>query len=81
MLKRGKDFVRAVAESAGIVAPAIPDANKSAEEHRQSLVAAQGALESAEQALQAAHDRGQQCEVRELRQENANAEGKSVEAE
>ncbi|MGQ0511429.1 MAG: hypothetical protein ACT4P9_12530 [Betaproteobacteria bacterium] len=58
MLKRSREIARTFAESAGIIAPDIPRASKSAEEHRQGLVAAQHALESAEQALQAAHDRG-----------------------
>jgi hypothetical protein len=58
MLKRTAQTVRAVAESAGIIAPSTADANQAAEQHRQALIGAQAALENADQALQAAHDRG-----------------------
>lgn len=58
MLKRSKEIARAAAESAGIIAPRVADAGTAAELHRQSLVSAQAAVEAAELALQAAHDRG-----------------------
>lgn len=56
MLKRTRDTVRAVAESTGLLAPSIADAQAAAEEHRRTLVTAQTAREAAEQALQAGHD-------------------------
>lgn len=60
MLKR----MRAVAESAGILPPRVLDATEAAEIHRKALTEAQAALEGAEQALQAAHDRS--AEVAEI---------------
>lgn len=56
-----RDTVRAVksaGESIGILAPSVADAQSAATEHRQSLLAAQSALEAATLALQAAHDAG-----------------------
>jgi predicted alpha/beta hydrolase len=58
MLKRGKELARAAGEAIGILAPSLPDAQTAAEQHRQSLVVAQRAIETAEQALHAAHDLG-----------------------
>ncbi len=53
MLKR---TARAVAESAGILTPSLPDALAAANEHRQAMTAAQQAREGTEANLQAAHD-------------------------
>jgi hypothetical protein len=58
MLKRTRETVRAVAETLGAISPTLSDATAAAEEHRQSLIVAQNVREAAEQALQAAHDRG-----------------------
>lgn len=58
MLKRTKQIVLAVAEQAGVIAPRMIDATEAADTHRKALTDAQAALESAEAALQAAHDRG-----------------------
>lgn len=53
-----KASIRAAGESIGIVALSLPDASTAAESHRAALIAAQGALEAAGDALQAAHDLG-----------------------
>jgi hypothetical protein len=58
MLKRSKDLVQRVAESAGIVAPNVADATAAAERARAEMLAAQAALDGAIEALAAAEDRG-----------------------
>lgn len=55
MLRR---TARAVAESAGIISPSLPDAQAAAETSRAAMVEAQKAREGAEANLQAAHDAG-----------------------
>jgi len=55
MLKR---TARAVAESAGILTPSLPDALAAAETSRAAMVEAQAAREQAEAELQAGHDAG-----------------------
>jgi hypothetical protein len=54
MLKR----VRAMAESAGIIVPSETDARTAAEQRRADLLAAQSAIQHAEQELEAGYDRG-----------------------
>lgn len=54
MLKK----IRAAGEAVGVLSPSVADASKSADEHRQALIAAQAALEKAQDDLHAAHDRG-----------------------
>src|SRR5690242_17471367 len=56
LMKRTKEIARAAGEAVGLI-PSVADASKSADEHRQALIAAQAALENAQDALQAAHDR------------------------
>lgn len=55
MLKR---TARAVAESAGLITPSLPDAQAAAETSRAAMVETQKAREGAEANLQAAHDVG-----------------------
>jgi hypothetical protein len=57
MLKRTRETVRAVAESAGIIAPSVADATRAAESRRAEILAAQSALDAAGEALAAAEDR------------------------
>lgn len=62
MLKK----IRAAGEAVGVLVPTLADASKSADEHRQALIGAQAAVEKAEDALQAAHDRCDTPEVTRL---------------
>jgi paraquat-inducible protein B len=55
---RLRDTVRAVAESAGIIAPNVQDAQTAAEQRRRDLVAAQVATATAEDELNRLDDRG-----------------------
>src|SRR5690349_1805313 len=66
MLRRTKEIARAAGEAVGVLTPSQNDATKAAEEHRQKLTAAQAALEQAQDALQAAHDRGADSELTRL---------------
>jgi hypothetical protein len=82
MLRRTAQTVRAVAESAGIIAPNLADAQSAAEQHRQSLVVAQSSLEAAEHALQAAHDRGAELgEIERMEAAHAAAKQEATRAE
>ena len=56
MLKRTKEVVQAVAESAGLIDPSLADATAGAEKYRQELVTAQRAVDDAVAALEAGHD-------------------------
>lgn len=58
MLKRTREIVAAAGEAVGFLTPSVADAQSAAEQRRQDLVTAQAAIVSAEEALQAAHDRG-----------------------
>jgi paraquat-inducible protein B len=58
MLKRGKEIARAAGEAVGILSPNVADAQTAAEQRRQDLVAAQGAIAAAEDELNRLHDRG-----------------------
>lgn len=58
MLKRSKTIARSFAESAGIIAPTVADAQEAAENARKAMIEARKAHEDAEQRLQAAHERG-----------------------
>jgi len=58
MLKRTRETVRAVAESAGIIAPSVADAQRAAEDRRAALVDAQKAVADGEAELEALYDRG-----------------------
>lgn len=58
MLKKNAvvETVRSVAESVGIIAPSLPDAQAAAERRRAEIVKAQAALDGAVSALEAGHD-------------------------
>ena len=58
MLKRTAQTVRAIAETAGILAPSVPDAQTAAEQRRQLLVDGQAAIVAAEDALNQLFDAG-----------------------
>lgn len=82
MLTKGKDVIRSVAESAGLIAPSLQDAEKVAAKHREALVAADGALERADQELQGAHDRGaRDTEITRLEAAKAAAKAERDRAE
>lgn len=80
-LKRTKETIRTVAEFAGIVSPNVVDATAAAAEHRQSLTAATAALDAAELALQAAHDRGDDSDIGRLEAGVAAAKLEATRAE
>jgi DNA repair exonuclease SbcCD ATPase subunit len=58
MLKRTREAVRNVAESAGIIAPSVADAQRAAEDRRAALVDAQKSVADGEAELEALYDRG-----------------------